>query len=37
MLGFRVVRALDKQDLRSSDTAELLLEDCRVSSTNLLG
>ena len=35
--GFRVGRALDKQGWRSSDTAELLFEDCRISATNLLG
>jgi acyl-CoA dehydrogenase len=35
--GFRVGRALDKQGWRSSDTAELLFEDCRVPAANLLG
>lgn len=35
--GFRVGRALDKQGWRSSDTAELLFEDCRIPATNLLG
>jgi acyl-CoA dehydrogenase len=35
--GFRVGRALDKQGWRSSDTAELLFEDCRVPAENLLG
>jgi acyl-CoA dehydrogenase len=35
--GFRVGRALDKQGWRSSDTAELLFEDCRVPASNLLG
>src|ERR1700736_4271974 len=35
--GFRVGRALDKQGWRSSDTAELLFEDCRVPVGNLLG
>ena len=35
--GFRVGRALDKQGWRSSDTAELLFEDCRVPVENLLG
>ena len=35
--GFRVGRALDKQGWRSSDTAELLFEDCRVPGRNLLG
>ena len=37
MLGFRVGRALDKQGWRSSDTAELLFENCRVPAANLLG
>ena len=36
-LGFRVGRALDKQGWRSSDTAELLFENCRVPAANLLG
>ncbi len=35
--GFRVGRDLDKQGWRSSDTAELLFEDCRIPATNLLG
>ncbi len=35
--GFRVTRALDKHGWRSSDTAELLFEDCRVPAENLLG
>jgi acyl-CoA dehydrogenase len=35
--GFRVGRALDKQGWRSSDTAELLFENCRVPAANLLG
>ena len=35
--GFRVGRALDKQGWRSSDTAELLFEDCRIPAGNLLG
>jgi acyl-CoA dehydrogenase len=35
--GFRVGRALDKQGWRSSDTAELLFEDCRIPAENLLG
>ena len=35
--GLRVGRALDKQGWRSSDTAELLFEDCRIPATNLLG
>jgi acyl-CoA dehydrogenase len=35
--GFRVGRALDKMGWRSSDTAELVFEDCRVPGANLLG
>ncbi len=35
--GFRVSRALDKHGWRSSDTAELLFEDCRVPAEHLLG
>jgi len=35
--GFRVGRALDKHGWRSSDTAELLFENCRVPAANLLG
>jgi acyl-CoA dehydrogenase len=35
--GFRVGRALDKQGWRSSDTAELVFEDCRIPAANLLG
>ncbi|HVV40852.1 MAG TPA: acyl-CoA dehydrogenase family protein [Nitrobacter sp.] len=35
--GFRVGRELDKQGWRSSDTAELVFEDCRVPATSLLG
>ena len=35
--GFRVSRALDKHGWRSSDTAELAFEDCRVPAANLLG
>jgi acyl-CoA dehydrogenase len=35
--GFSVSRALDKHGWRSSDTAELLFEDCRVPAENLLG
>ena len=35
--GFRVGRALDKTGWRSSDTAELIFEDCRVPAENLLG
>jgi acyl-CoA dehydrogenase len=35
--GFRVGRALDKMGWRSSDTAELVFEDCRIAEENLLG
>jgi len=35
--GFRVSRALDKTGWRSSDTAELVFEDCRVPAENILG
>ena len=35
--GFRVGRALDKSGWLSSDTAELVFEDCRVPAANLLG
>jgi acyl-CoA dehydrogenase len=35
--GLRVGRALDKHGWRSSDTAELFFEDCRVPAENLLG
>jgi acyl-CoA dehydrogenase len=35
--GFRVGRALDKHGWRSSDTAELVFEDCRIPTENLLG
>jgi acyl-CoA dehydrogenase len=35
--GFQVSRALDKHGWRSSDTAELVFEDCRVPAENLLG
>jgi acyl-CoA dehydrogenase len=35
--GFRVSRALDKHGWRSSDTAELVFEDCRVPTENILG
>lgn len=35
--GFTVARALDKHGWRSSDTAELVLEDCRVPAENMLG
>jgi acyl-CoA dehydrogenase len=35
--GFTVSRALDKHGWRSSDTAELRFEDCRVPAANILG
>jgi acyl-CoA dehydrogenase len=35
--GFRVGRALAKQGWRSSDTAELVFEGCRIPAANLLG
>ena len=35
--GFRVGRALKKTGWLSSDTAELVFEDCRIPSENLLG
>jgi acyl-CoA dehydrogenase len=35
--GFRVGRALDKAGWLSSDTAELVFEDCRIPAANLLG
>lgn len=35
--GLNVARELDKQGWRSSDTAELVLEDCFVPAENLLG
>lgn len=35
--GFTVAQELDKMGWRSSDTAELLFEDCRVPEGNLLG
>src|SRR5205823_13071916 len=35
--GFKVSRALDKHGWRSSDTAELVFEDCRVPAGNRLG
>lgn len=35
--GFKVSRALDKHGWRSSDTAELSFEDCRIPAENLLG
>jgi acyl-CoA dehydrogenase len=37
MPGFRVARALDKTGWLSSDTAELVFEDCFVPQENLLG
>ena len=36
-LGFTVSRALDKHGWRSSDTAELSFQDCRIPAENLLG
>lgn len=35
--GFRVGKIEDKMGLRASETAELVLEDCRVPEENLLG
>lgn len=35
--GFTVARELDKHGWRSSDTAELVFENCRVPAANLLG
>ncbi len=35
--GFTVTRTLEKLGMHSSDTAELLFEDCRVPVTNLIG
>ncbi|MFT4960620.1 MAG: acyl-CoA dehydrogenase [Paracoccaceae bacterium] len=35
--GFTVSRALDKHGWRSSDTAELSFQDCRVPAANILG
>ncbi len=35
--GFTVGRALDKQGWRSSDTAELVFDECRIPAGNLLG
>ena len=35
--GFRAARALDKMGWRASDTAELVLEDCRLPADALLG
>lgn len=37
MPGFSVGRKLDKHGWRSSDTAELVFENCRVPAANLLG
>ena len=37
MPGLRVSRALDKHGWRSSDTAELAFDNCRVPAANLLG
>jgi acyl-CoA dehydrogenase len=35
--GFSISRSLDKHGWRSSDTAELVFEDCRIPAGNLLG
>jgi alkylation response protein AidB-like acyl-CoA dehydrogenase len=35
--GFSVTRTLEKLGMHSSDTAELLFEDCRVPAANLIG
>ncbi|MHB8156049.1 MAG: acyl-CoA dehydrogenase family protein [Desulfocucumaceae bacterium] len=35
--GFTITRKLKKLGMRSSDTAELLFEDCRVPAENILG
>ena len=35
--GLRVARELDKHGWRSSDTAELVFEDCRIPAENVLG
>jgi acyl-CoA dehydrogenase len=35
--GFAVSRALDKHGWRSSDTAELHFDDCRIPAENVLG
>ncbi|HET9411015.1 MAG TPA: acyl-CoA dehydrogenase family protein [Candidatus Dormibacteraeota bacterium] len=35
--GFQVTRKLEKLGMHSSDTAELLFEDCRVPAANLIG
>ena len=37
MKGFAVGRRLDKMGWRSSDTAELVFDDCRLPAANLLG
>ena len=37
MEGFKVAQPLDKMGWRSSDTAELVFEDCRVPQANVLG
>jgi citronellyl-CoA dehydrogenase len=37
MPGYQVTRTLEKLGMHSSDTAELLFEDCRVPATNLIG
>jgi acyl-CoA dehydrogenase len=37
MKGFSVGRKLDKMGWRSSDTAELVFDDCRLPAANLLG
>jgi acyl-CoA dehydrogenase len=37
MKGFSVGRKLEKMGWRSSDTAELVFDDCRVPAANLLG
>ncbi|WP_414474550.1 acyl-CoA dehydrogenase family protein [Microvirga sp. M2] len=37
MPGFRVARVLDKHGWRSSDTAELVFDGCRVPAENVLG
>jgi alkylation response protein AidB-like acyl-CoA dehydrogenase len=37
MKGFRAGKKEDKLGVRSSDTSELVLEDCRVPAANLLG
>lgn len=35
--GFRVARRMDKHGWRSSDTAELVFEECRIPAGNVLG